>query len=301
MTAKRRQQWPIFGEDGLPYSKGITARALMAGGLAAEQAYELASLIEKDLQATGRPLELDRVQELAVGLLGEDAGGRAARRLRKVRELQEIDEPVILLIGGSTGTGKSTVATEAAYRLGITRVTSTDFVRQTMRAFFSHEFMPSIHYSSFEAGSALRSAEDAEDPMIVGFLDQTRNVLVGVRASIDRALQEGWSMVLEGVHVVPGMLPTTLENALVVQCVLAIDDETAHADHFWVRDVTSDGLRPVQKYLDRLSDIRRLQDYIVERARRTGVPVIENGDVEGAIGAVIELVLEAAADRMERV
>ena len=32
-------------------------------------------------------------------------------------------------------TGFLTVATEAAHRLGITRVTSTDFVRQTMRAF----------------------------------------------------------------------------------------------------------------------------------------------------------------------
>ena len=106
--------------------------------------------------------------------------------------------------------------------------------------------------------------------MLAGFLEQTRNVLVGVRASIDRALQEGWSLVLEGVHIVPGMVPATLENALVVQCVLAIDDETAHADHFWVRDAASDGLRPVQKYLDRLSDIRRLQDYIVERARRNG-------------------------------
>jgi 2-phosphoglycerate kinase len=301
MTAKRREQWPILGEDGLPYSKGVTARALMAGGLAAEQAYELARLIEKDLQASGRALELDRVEELAVKLLGEVEGGRAGRRLRKVRELQEIDEPVILLIGGSTSTGKSTVATEAAYRLGITRVTSTDFVRQTMRAFFSHEFMPSIHYSSFEAGDALRTREEADDPMLAGFLEQTRNVLVGVRASIDRALQEGWSLVLEGVHIVPGMVPATLENALVVQCVLSIDDETAHADHFWVRDAASDGLRPVQKYLDRLSDIRRLQDYIVERARRTGVPVIENGDVEGAIGSVIELVLAAAADRMERV
>ena len=57
----------------------------------------------------------------------------------------------------------------------------------------------------------------------------------------------------------------------------------------------------MQKYLDRLSDIRRLQDYLVERATRAGVPVIENSDVEGAIGAVIELVLAAAADRLERV
>ena len=76
---------------------------------------------------------------------------------------------MIVLVGGATGTGKSTVATEIAYRLGITRVTSTDFIRQTMRAFFSHEFMPSIHYSSFEAGLAVG---DVEDPLVAGFLEQ---------------------------------------------------------------------------------------------------------------------------------
>jgi 2-phosphoglycerate kinase len=215
--------------------------------------------------------------------------------------LKLLREPVILLIGGTTGTGKSTVATEAAHHLGITRVTSTDFVRQTMRAFFSYEFMPAIHYSSFEAGAALRSPEEADDPMISGFLEQTRNVLVGVRASIDRALQESWSMVLEGVHLVPGMLTLPHDDALVVQCVLTIDDEAGHADHFWIRDATSEGLRPVQKYLDKLSDIRRLQDYIVDRAERGRVPVVENTNVEEAIGAVIELVLSAASERLERV
>src|SRR5205814_7329878 len=86
---------------------------------------------------------------------------------------------------------------EVAHRLGITRVTSTDFVRQTMRAFFSREFMPSIHYSSFEAGQGLPEEEqETGDPTLLGFLEQTRNVLVGVNASIERALEEGWSMVL---------------------------------------------------------------------------------------------------------
>lgn len=297
----RRAQWPVWGEDGLPYSKGVMARALMAGGLAADQAYELARRVERELLDSGSSFDFDRVQELAVEQLGEEGGGRAVRRLRRVRELQELDEPVILLIGGATGTGKSTVATEAAYRLGITRVTSTDFVRQTMRAFFSHEFMPSIHYSSFEAGNALRSPEEADDPMLAGFLEQTRNVLVGVGASIERALQEGWSMVLEGVHIVPGMLPPVVNQALVVPCVLAITEEETHASHFWIRDATSEGLRPVQRYLDRLPDIRRMQDYIVGRARRTDVPVIENADVEEAIGAVIELVLAAVSGRLERV
>ena len=121
---------------------------------------------------------------------------------------RQLDVPIILLVGGATGTGKSTIATEAAHRLGITRVTSTDFIRQTMRAFFSPAFMPSVHYSSFEAGLALTKAEEDEagDAGLLGFLDQTRNVLVGVKAAIDRSLPEGWSLVLEGIHIVPGMV-----------------------------------------------------------------------------------------------
>lgn len=298
---RHREPLPLGGEDGLPYSKGLMARALIATGLSAERAYELARRVERDLAARGeQAVGLDRLHELAVELLGESEGGDAVRRLRRYRGVQELDLPIILLVGGATGTGKSRVATEAAYRLGITRVTSTDFVRQTMRAFFSREFMPSIHHSSFEAGRVLPAAEkqEAADPVLLGFLEQTRNVLVGIRAAIERALEEGWSMVLEGVHLVPGMLPSSFEGALVVQCVLAIENEGMHAGHFFIRDATSEGVRPVQKYLDALADIRLIQDYIVERARKAGVPVIENGNIEQAIGAVMELVL-AGAERIQ--
>jgi 2-phosphoglycerate kinase len=217
------------------------------------------------------------------------------RCLRRYRDLYELDRPIILLVGGGTGTGKSTVATDVAYRLGITRVTSTDFVRQTMRAFFSAEFMPAIHHSSFEAGRATADEETEEHQAVVdGFLEQTRNVLVGVRAAIDRALEEGWSMVLEGVHVVPGMLPKQIQGALVVQCVLSISDAEAHASHFWIRDADSEGVRPYEKYLDCFDDIRLVQSYILDRARKHDVPVIENGNIEDAIAEVMELVLTAA-------
>ena len=197
------------------------ARALIATGMSPPRAYELARRVEGGLDASGA-VDLDRMHDLAVEILGEKEGGQAMRRLLRYRELQELDLPIILLVGGATGTGKSTIATEVAYRLGISRVTSTDFVRQTMRAFFSREFMPSIHYSSFEAGRAVSGM--AGEQAVAGFLEQTRNVLVGVQAAIDRVLEEGWSMVLEGVHLVPGMLPVALERAVLVQCVLNIED-----------------------------------------------------------------------------
>jgi 2-phosphoglycerate kinase len=301
VTERRRTDPLPLGGDGEPYSKGLMARALIRVGVPPARAYELARRIEQDLAERGvEAVDLDRVQELANQGLEDVDVGTAVGRLRRFQELDELDMPIIVLIGGATGTGKSTVATEIAYRLGITRVTSTDFVRQTMRAFFSPDFMPSIHHSSFDAGTPLHSAEQEEvDPLLHGFLDQTRHVLVGVKASIDRALEEGWSMVLEGVHLVPGMLPP-IENALVVQCVVVIESEETHAGHFWIRDLASNGMRRLDKYLDRLSDIRYLQDYIVERADRAGVPVIDNRQREQAIRAVMELVL-TAADRLQRI
>jgi len=273
---------PLGGEHGLPYSRGLMARALMAVGVPPDRAYALARHVGDDLASRGSDVvELDRLEMLAVDSLGEVEGSEAVRQLRRYQELRELDLPVVILVGGATGTGKSTVATEIAYRLGITRVTSTDFIRQTMRAFFSPDFMPAIHHSSFEG-----------EPLVASFEEQARNVLVGVRASVERALQEGWSMVLEGVHLVPGLVPLELEGAIVSSCILRISDETAHAQHFFTREAGAD--RPMAKYLDRFDAIRRLQDYLVRRAESTGTPVVENENADLATRAVAELVLSAA-------
>ena len=297
MSDRRPSESPVVSPDvRLPYSKGLMAKALMGTGLSPERSYELARLVEAELVRTREESSAtqEHVYDVAADVLAEYEGEEAVRRLRRFRALQEVDVPLIVFVGGATGTGKSTVTTEVAHRLGITRVTSTDFVRQTMRAVFSEAFMPSIHFSSFEAGEALRPAErDADDALVRGFLEQTRNVLVGVRAIVERALTESHSMALEGVHVVPGLVPAELEGAIVTQCVIAIEDEDEHARHFYVRDADSDGVRPVDKYLRALPEIRRIQSYVVERARDEGVPVIDNGDREHAVDAIIRLALDA--------
>jgi 2-phosphoglycerate kinase len=292
VTQPRRSDPLPLGQDGVPFSKGLMARALSTAGLSFLRAYELALRVEQDLRARqAESIDFERLHDLAVEMLGEADGARTVRRLRRYGELRLLEVPVIVLVGGATGTGKSTIATEVAHRLGITRVTSTDFVRQTMRAYFSPEFVPSVHYSSFEAGEGLPPAErEAGDPLLVGFLEQTRYVLVGIQAAIERALQEGWSMVLEGVHLVPGMLPVPHDRALVVQAVVAIENEDAHAEHFFIRDAASGGLRALDKYLQRLGDIRHLQDFIVDEAHKNGVPVVQNASLEPAIGEVLELV-----------
>lgn len=106
-------------------------------------------------------------------------------------------------------------------------------------------------------------------------------------------------MVLEGIHLVPGMM-RPIQGALVVHVVIAIEDENVHEQHFAIRDAATLGVRPHDKYLQRLADIRHIQEFILDEAERSGVPVIYNVSIERAIGAVIELVLERAA-ALERV
>src|SRR5581483_7770507 len=135
VMSQRRHGDPLpLGDAELPYSKGLMARALIAVGVSADRAYMLARQAEVELaERRERTLDVARLEELARELLGEKEGERAVRRLRRLADLQALDIPLIVLIGGSTGTGKSTIAAEVAHRLGITRVTSTDFIRQTMR------------------------------------------------------------------------------------------------------------------------------------------------------------------------
>jgi 2-phosphoglycerate kinase len=289
---------PLGEPDGLPYSKALMARALIAAGVSANRAYELATRIERDLVVRDRSsVEPARFEQLAAEVLGDEEGLLAVGRLRRYAALQALDVPIVLLVGGATGTGKSSVATEAAHRLGVTRVTSTDFIRQTIRAYFSHEFMPSVHYSSFEAAAAVPEPT-TDDATLEGFLDQTQKVLVGVEAVIERSLTEGWSIVLEGIHLVPGLVPLQIKGALVVHVVLQIPGDEVHRMHFHVRDAATGGVRAMDKYLARLDEIRKIQDYIVDQAEQKGVPVIESTNPDRATADVMELVL-SSAERLE--
>ena len=76
--------------------------------------------------------------------------------------------------------------------------------------------------------------------------------------------------------------------------MLRIESEEVHRTHFHVRDSATGGVRPMERYLERIGDIRRIQEYIVARAERTGTPVIDNANPEQATRALMELVLSSA-------
>ena len=287
----------VSRDHGLPYSKGLMAQSMMAAGLVPARAYDLAKLVEGRLQERAQSeIGVDVLREVAQAVLAEHESEHVIRRFRQWHRLGALDRPLIVLLGGATGTGKSTVASLAAHRLGITRVAATDMIRQILRACFDRSFMPAVHYSSFEVDAAVRlRAQAGEDSEMLGFLRQVENVSTGVRALVERTVAEGEPMVLEGVHLVPGLLPPeSISGGHVVSLVLAVEDEEVHRSHIALRG-TGTSRRPSERYLKRFQTIRKLQGYLVERAEEAGVPVLYNAGLDESVAAVTEAVLDAVA------
>src|SRR5665811_377506 len=149
---------------GVPFSKGLLAQSLTATGLPPDRAYLVAMEVEKRIRkAGGLGIAVDHLHALVGRALGEMEGSDYLARYEKWTRSGVMHKPAIVLIGGATGVGKSTIASQLANRLGIVRLISTDSIRQVMRTFFSEQLMPAIHYSCL-----LYTSDAADDLTRVG-------------------------------------------------------------------------------------------------------------------------------------
>ena len=282
-------------EHNLPYSKGLMATSMMATGLPPGQAYDIAAIVHEALREEGKPeITMEHVRRVTERILESEVGTEYVDIYRKWQSIENLDRPIIILMGGATGVGKSTVATMLAARLGITRQVSTDIIREVMRSMLAQELMPALYNSSFSAFEALRiPLPRTTDKVIVGFLEQAAMVWVGIRALIVRAIVERTNFIIEGAHVVPGIVdPQFFKDAFVIQMVLAVDDPRQHRSHFEIREVETEGARPFARYLANFESIRKIQGYVLELAEEKEVPVYQCYNMDATIGAIIEYVIE---------
>ncbi len=197
---------------------------------------------------------------------------------------------MVILIGGSSGVGTSSIAFEVANRLGIRNMISTDMIREVMRKTSSKELLPTLYESSYTAYRSLRIPPSPElDEVIIGFRDHVDTVSVGVEAVIERSITEGISIVIEGVHIVPGFIREDLVSRDNVNMfVLTLEDEEVHKGRFYSRCRQQWARRPLERYMNYFGAIRRTHKYFESQANKYHIPVIENIDITTTIESIIE-------------
>ena len=273
-----------------PFSKGVLARSLTRAEMDPSEAYTFASQIESHLRSLDiQVIELDDLVKIVRDQLKEE-DLEIAEKYGMWKQIRKCREPLIILIGGSSGVGTSSIAFEVANRLGIRNMISTDMIREVMRKIVSKELIPTIYESSYSAYRSLRIPPPPElDEVLIGFRDHVDTVSVGVDAVIERALKEGISIVIEGVHIVPGFIRKDLvAKNNVIMFVLTLQDEEVHKGRFYSRCRQLWARRPLERYMNYFGAIRRTHKYFESQANKYHVPVIENIDVTTTIDSIIE-------------
>ena len=301
-TLSRPAEIEVLEEGGgsLPFSRGVISRSMMAIGLGPEMSYRLASTLETRLWGKGEHrVSRQRLRQLLTELLKEEAGEQFARRYDLLHSFKLSGQPTIVLVGGAPGVGKSTVAAELAYRLGIGRLVSTDSIREALRSLISKELSPVLHASTFAAWKAeLLPAESvglrpSPKRVIRGFMSQVRMLGPAIEGIVDRTFNEASSLVLEGVQLVPGssMVPEIQADAQVVSLLLVVKDEQSHRDHFAIRERQTASKRAQQSYMEHFREVRILQDYLIDLAKDNGTAIIDATDFDDAVEAALQHVL----------
>ena len=211
------------------FSRGRHERYLQSSGIRTSVAEEITAKIFDQLLAYGtESVSTCRLGYLTYLCLQQEVGKKAAKRYLVWSAFQRHDKPLLLLIGGAVGTGKSSIATEIAHRLEIVRTQSTDMLREVMRMMIPQRLLPVLHTSSFEAWRTLpildKKDRDRDQLVAEGFRSQAELLSVPCEAVLQRAERESASVILEGVHTLPELVERTSDDseAIAVHVTLAV-------------------------------------------------------------------------------
>ena len=281
-----------------PFSKELLSDSIQASGLPPDQSYEIAQMIEARLIDQRRQrIGHWELEALAAELIEESFDKSFAERYRLWRAWGDIGKPLIILIGGASGVGKTTLAIALANLLDIPRVVATDDLRQVMRLTLSQELMPALHASSYTAAIPVAGHQDA---VIAGFREQARSVCVGVKAIISRCIEENTSVIIDGVHLISDMLDLEryAGDAFITPICLGLPGRDAFENRFAQRASEAPS-RSAHRYMEHLEEILKIQDYLIETSAAHGIPVITTTSVESLTSEVAMVVSEQLQEQEE--
>ncbi len=201
-------------------------------------------------------------------------------------------KPYVILIGSASGIGKSTIAAELAKTLGITHTIESDFIREIVRGIIGPEYAPALHKSSFDAYVTIRDKQRFEGNMegliSAGFEEHTSFVIPAIEKVITRAVNDADDVVIEGVHLVPGLLNIEKfkKDASIHFFVLTTDEEI-HKERFVKRAMA---IKRGGKHLEYFKENRIINNYLVKQAVEHDVPVINNLEIDNTLKRMLSII-----------
>lgn len=168
----------------------------------------------------------------------------------------------------------------------------TDFIREIVRGIIGPEYAPALHKSSFDAYVTIRDKHrfegNNEGLISAGFEEHASFVIPAIEKVITRAVNDSNDVVIEGVHLVPGLLDIEkFKDKASIHFFVLTTDEEIHKERFVKRAMA---IKRGGKHLEYFKENRIINNYLVDQAVEHDIPVINNLEVDNTIKRMLSLI-----------
>jgi len=175
---------------------------------------------------------------------------------------------LIILIGGTAGTGKSTLARKLANELNISHRIGTGFIREILRSVTNKNKSPSLFSYTFRSRNP-----------VLNIINQAKILKPAIIRCIKRAREEGTSLIIEGNHLIPQLYKNEdFDLMFVISSDEKLEQQLKGKTHS-ERVISNQDL----------INIKKINNFILSDAESTNIPIIINKTIELSIKKVIKL------------
>ena len=200
-------------------------------------------------------------------------------------------KPYVILIGSASGIGKSTIASYLAKELNIKHLIESDFIRAVVRGIIGKEYAPTLHSSSYDAYKNLRNKtnfQSYEDLVSAGFDEHASYVIPGLEKIIQRAITDYDDIIIEGVHLVPGLIDIEqFRDYAEIYFFILSSDEESHKERFVKRAIQ---IHRGGKQLDFFIENRIIHNHLLHQAEKNNVSIIKTGTIDKSIEQILTII-----------
>jgi len=190
--------------------------------------------------------------------------------------MTNLQNPTIILIGGAAGTGKTSIAKSLCAEMGIAHRLGSGFIREIAKSFVSLEENPFLYNYSFRPHIDITPFEN--------LCKQSEVIKDAMERCIKRAFDEGTSLVIEGVNIIPGLVDNKYASFSVV---LTVDD---YERHFRMITGKTHVKRSISK--EDFNNARLIQNDFKKVGQVNAWPIIDVGPKENSLDTFKTLIKE---------
>lgn len=130
-----------------------------------------------------------------------------------------MDDPIIILIGGAAGTAKTTIGKKLCHDLNINHRLGSGFIREMAKSYVPVEENPYLYNYSFQPHDDVTPFDN--------LYKQSEVINESMEMCVQRAYNEGTSLLIEGVNVIPGLISTSNVSTAII---FSVQNAKTHYD-----------------------------------------------------------------------